>query len=359
MNFFSWFRKQNNSTAISFDNGQMRYVSVTRHEGIIDIADYGSIDISDVADERGTILNDTLFVKKLVELRNSKKGKEIFNHVNIVVPDHQAIMFHSHVTKESPKQMDMVIVDHIKTYLQAHQLLSLTEYICEYDIIQETDFGYDIYVTLVPQVYMRHMVRLFHNAGIKVRHIETAHHSIASSCSNSPTGSGYVSIMIGLHTTTIALIHEDHLVSQERVFIGINHLIKTIQNYLSVDEKTARQILQKHGLLGTHPDTGLLGELHMAMAPVWRSIDKQLIEHAQRPYKIFGHRFSVTHSIVYGEGVTIKGIPAFLEQKTGLACSVLDVWQGRNDIRAPIVHLPSSETCIYAEALSLALVYLK
>lgn len=359
MNFFSWFTKQKTTTAISFDHNILRYVAVEKKDNVIDIVDYGSLVFDEsVIDQRGTIVDDLAFVQKMKELCLLEKTFHKLRTVNIVIPDAQAVLFHTHVVKEQPKEMNDIIIDHIKTYLQAHHLLSYPEYVCEYDIIQETDFGYDLHVTLVPKMYIDHLKRLLKQVGITVRHIETAHHSIASACTAVPAGSAYISVMMGTYTTMIALIHEDHLVSQERINLGTEHLLKTIQAYLSIDRETAQRILGKHGLLGTHPDTGLLGELHLAMAPLWRTIDKQIIEHGQRPYKIFGHRFTVSHIMVYGDGVTIKGLPVFLEHKTNLPTAVLDIWQGRHDMRAPIMRMPAQQACVYAEALSLALVCL-
>lgn len=359
MSFFSWFKKNNNATAISFDHDKIRYVAVEKTKQGITIADYGTIVCDEeIFDQRGGFNNAQHVIEKIQEAQLVQKTFHALREINVVIPDQFAVLFHTHVTKEDPKQMNDVIIDHIKTYLQAHKLLNYSEYVCEYDIIQETDFGYDLYVTLVPKSFIDKVIGLFKKVNIKVRHIETAHHSIASACLDIPVGSGYMSIALGQYATTIAMVHQDHLVSQERVSVGREHVLKTIEYYLGVDRENADKILNKHGLLGTHPDTGLLGELHLALAPIWRSIDRQIIEHAEKPYKMFGHRFAVTHSILYGEGVSLKGAPAFLEEKTGIPCMVLDVWQGRHHDRVPVIHMPAHETCVYAESLSLALIAL-
>lgn len=365
MSIFSWFEKEKPSVAFSFDNGFVRFVSVIKEkvagEHVIQVSEYGSEFLGpDIVDGQDKIINDALFVRKLRALAQSGKKDELkWNEVNIVIPDKEAVMFHTHVAKEDDKEMGDVIIDHIKTYCQSNQLLQFAEYVCEYDIILKTDFGYDIHVTLVPRLYIDHLARLFRQAGIKVRHIETAHHAVARSCLNIPKGTGYVMIAFGDRSTTIALVHGEHMVSHQVVSVGIENLYKTIERYLRVPREDAERIIKKHGVLQTHPDNGLLAELYLELAPVYRSVDYQLVNLGQMSYKIFSHRFETRDLIMYGEGVGIKGLVGFLGDRTSLRAKELDVWAGHAEDRADIINLPAQEAVVYAEPLSLALLYLE
>jgi Tfp pilus assembly PilM family ATPase len=268
-------------------------------------------------------------------------------------------MFHTHIAKSPEHQSDAVIVDHLKTYCEANMLLPFTEYICEYDIILETSFGYDVHVTLVPKPVANHFSRLFKQAGITLTHIETAHHAVAKACLNIPTGNGVVLVSFGKTWSTVAVLHGNHCVSQQVVPVGEDTVLTTIERYLKTDRAYAEKIIARHGLLQTHPDSGLLGELYQSIDPVCRSIDHQLIALGQIPYKTFGERFSTKHVLVYGTGTHIQGLVPLIGEKTGLQALLLDIWAGRKDQRAPLLDIHAKDILSYAEPLALALVYLK
>lgn len=355
MSFFSFFEKPKPSNAFSFDDGHIRFVSLSRVEGVIHVDRFSSENLNGILDDTDTVVDEAKFVARVSALAANYGITES----NIVIPDGRAVCFHTHVPKVPERQMNDVIIDHLKTYCQANDLLHLHQYISEYEVILETEFGYDIHATLVPSSYVAHLVRLFKQAGIIVPHIETAHHAVARACLQIPTGTGYVAISIGKKKTTVSVINGEHLVSHDIVSCGIETIYETVQKYLDVPRERAVSIIGKHGMLKTHPDPGLLSELYLQMSPIWQSVDRQLIELGQMPYKIYGHRFITDTMVIYGEGITIKGLIAYLGEHTNLRARELDIWAGRHSERAPILNLPASETPVYAEALALALVYLK
>ena len=354
MSFFSAFKKQKPSNAFSFDNGMIRFVSLERSESGIQVVAYGSESLGTSASSDGRVVDDAQFVKTIRTIATNHKLLES----NVVIPDHEALCFHTHVSKEPEREMNEVIIDHIKAYCVAHDLLVFAEYICEYDIILITEFGYDIHVTLVPKAYVTHLSRLFKQAGIMLHHIETAHHAVSRACLRIPNGVGYVAVSFGKEKTSVSLVHGEHLVSHEIVPIGVESIYQTIEKTLGVGRVEAERIMHRHGLLKTHPDNGLLGELYLALAPIYRSVDRQLIELGQIPYKQYGQRFQVNDLLVYGEGVLIKGLTAYLGERTNLRAQNLDVWAGHREDRASILNMPAAEAFTYAEALSLGLLYL-
>lgn len=354
MSLFSFFNKQHFSNAFSFDHGTLRFISLVRRDGLIHVEHFASEQLLGSLDETDSVIDEAKFVAALRTMATAYGIKE----ANIVIPDARVVCFHSHVAKQVPRAMGDVIEDHIKTYCESHDLLMLTEYISEYEVILETQFGYDIHVTLVPKKYVEHLVRLFKQAGIAVPHIETAHHAVARSCVNIPTGTGYVAVAMGTNKTTVYIVNGDHLVAHDIVDIGTETIFRTVSKYLQISRTESEKIITRHGLLKTHPDNRLLAQLYQELSPVWQSIDRQLISLGQIPYKIYGHRFITNDVLVYGAGVGIKGLCAYLAEHTNLRVRELDVWAGRTD-RAPIQNLPASETPNYAESLSLALLYLK
>lgn len=342
------------------DNGFLRYVSLVRAKEGIQVVSHGSEYLgNEILSPSSEIKDDAKFVTKVRALIPHIDFGEGLPIANVIIPDNQAIMFHTHIMKESAKQMNDIIVDHLKTYCEAHELLNFKEYICEYDIILETSFGYDAHVTLVPKNYAHHIARLFKQAGITIAHIETAHHAVASACLNIPQGEGLVLLSIGKEQSSVALMHADHLVSHELIPVGEETLYATIERFLKVDRAYARKIIDRHGILQTHPDNALLGELHLQISALVRSIDRQLVILGQLPYKNFGERFVTRTLVVYGEGIHVKGLVPLLGELTHLTSKELDVWAGRTDERAPILSMHAGEIVTYAEALSLALIYLK
>lgn len=360
MNFFSLFEKPKNSVAFSFDHETIRYVSLTRAREGISVVNHGSELLgAEIISPNGLIVNDTLLIDRLRKIKNRIDFGNDKNHAVMVVPDHLALMFHTHIAKESGQQMNDVIINHIKTYCAANLSLPFSDYICEYDIILETSWGYDAHVTLVPKLIVNHFTRIFKQADIVITHIETAHHAVARACLEIPTGNGAVLVSVGKKQSTVAVLHGDHCVSQRVVKVGEETIATTIQNYLHTDRAYADKIIARHGMLQTHPDVGLLGELYLAIDPICRSIDEQLIAIGQIPYKTFGERFITENIFVYGSGTHIQGLIPLIGEKTGLAARELDIWAGYRHERAPLLDMHAKEILTYAEPLALALVYLK
>lgn len=360
MNFFSLFQKQKNSVAFSFDHETLRHVSLKKTKAGIVVASHGSDHLSDaVIAPQGTVVNDALFVERLRTIKNRIDfGGADYSGV-LVVPDRLALMFHTHIVKESDREMGDIIVDHIKTYCESNLSLMFNEYICEYDIILETMFGYDVHVTLVPKMVINHYGHLFKQAGITITHIETAHHAVARACLNLPAGEGIALVSFGKQQSTVAILHGNHCVSQRTLPIGEESVLATIENYLRTDRSYAEKIIARHGLLQTHPDVGLLGELYRTLDPINRSINDQLVAISQIPYKTFGERFTTEQIVVYGSGTHITGLVPLLGEKTGMRSRELDIWAGYKDQRAPLIDIHAKDVLTYAEPLALALVYLK
>jgi Tfp pilus assembly PilM family ATPase len=356
---FSLFEKSRRSAAFSFDNGFVRYVLVEKTGKGIQVVDYGSDFFGfDILNKEDVISDDAAFVNRLRLLLQKIDFRTALPEVNIVIPDGQAIMFHTHVTKEPAREMADIIIDHIKTYCTTHELLEFPEYICEYDIFHETSFGYDVHVTLVPKKYTQHLARLFKQAGITVQHVETAHHSVTTECITTGLGTGTVLVSFGRYHTTVALLHHNHLVSQERLLLGEENVRQVIKRFLNVSDDYVQKIIEKHGIMQTHPDNGLLGEIYLELAPLYRSIQRQIIQVGELPYKTIAQRFTTRDIVLYGEGVSLKGLAGFLAEKTHLHVDILDVWAKRHHERAPIIEMPLDQTYHYAEPLSLALMYL-
>lgn len=356
---FSLFEKSRRSTAFSFDNGFVRYVLVERTKKGIQVVDYGSEFFGlDIISPEEEIIDDAAFVNRLRILLQKIDFRTAIPEVNVIIPDGQALMFHTHVTKEPAREMNDIIIDHIKTYCTTHHLLEFPEYICEYDIFHETPFGYDVHVTLVPKKYTQHLSRLFKQAGITIKHVETAHHSVTTSCITTGLGTGTVLLSFGRFTSTVALLHHNHLVSQEKVMVGEENIRQVIKRFLNVSDEYVQKIIEKHGIMQTHPDNGLLGEIYLELAPLYRSIQRQMIQVGEIPYKTLAQRFTTKDLVLYGECVHLKGLAGFLADKTHLHVDILDVWSKRAHERSSIIEMPLDQTYLYAEPLSLALMYL-
>lgn len=348
----SFFGKPKFSSAFSFDESGLKYVNLERAKSGVQVIAHATIDMAGIMDRSGKILDDGRFVTRLREFGAAQNIKE----TNVVVPDSQATVFHTHVAKSFPRQMDDIITDHIKTYCEANGLLSFGDYICEYDVIRETPSGYDIHVTLVKKADVSHIGRLFRQAGILANHIETAHHAVARACMRVPVGSAYASVAMGRKKTSVSIVHGEHLVSNDVVDVGTDDLVQTVAAKLRISKSDAQNIIDKHGVMPSHPDTAVLSELYLALNPISASIDRQIVQNAQKTYKSFGERFDVQAVIVYGEGLSVRGVVDFLGKAARLPAFGLDVWAGTD--RAPILNLPASEVPHYAEALAMAIVHL-
>ena len=348
-------KKTKTSNAFAFGEECVRFVSLEMTDRGVRVAHHESVDLSGIADADGSILDDAKFVEVMRELAKLHN----IEHANCVVPDSAAIFFHTHIAKMPACEMNDAITDHLKTYCEAHDLLGFDEYVCEYDVINETPSGYDVHVTLVAKSVVIHIARLFRQAGITIAHVETAHHAVAKACTGVPTGQGYVAVSVGDKKTSVSIVHGEHLVSHDVVDAGAESVVHAVEKRLRISNAEAHKIVERHGVMGSHPDSAVLSDIHAALAAVALSIDRQIVSIKQKEYKTFSERFSIDKIVVYGAGVSIRGLADYLGAAARLPVVALDVWAASGAKHVPIVSLPASDVPEYAEALSLALVYLE
>ena len=352
---FSLFHKKpKQSNAFSFGEECVRFISLERTDQGVSVNHHTTLQMQGIVDIDGIILDDAKFVERIREFSKTYK----VTTATIVVPDCVAIFFHTHVAKMPPKEMDDVITDHLKTYCESHDLLALGEYVCEYDIINETSSGYDIHVTLAPKSIVLHIARLFKQAGVDAPNAETAHHAVSKTCLALPNGLGYVAISVGNKKTTVSLIHGEHLVSHDIVDVGIESIAHAIIHRLHISHDEAMRIIARHGVMLSHPDKTVLSDIHQVLAPIIRSVDKQIILNLEKQYKLFGERFAIQKVVVYGVGLSVKGMVDYLGQGTRFPAVALDVWADSGTKHVSIMKLPASDVPVYAEALSAAIGYL-
>ncbi|MDB4984440.1 MAG: hypothetical protein JWM20_619 [Patescibacteria group bacterium] len=353
MSFLS--KKQKTSDAFAFGEECVRFISLQESDQGIRVAHHETVRLSGIVDTGGAILEDAQFVEKMREFAKVRK----IENANCVVPDAAAIFFHTHVARVPAKQLNDVVTDHLKTYCEAHDLLGFDDYVCEYDVIREGESGYDLHVTLVAKSVVVHIARLFKQAGVTIKHVETANHAVAKACTGVPTGQGYIAVSVGENKTSISVVHGYHPVSNDVISVGNNSIINAVEERLRISHVDASKIVEKHGVMGSHPDTTVLSDIHRALAPIVESIDRQILAVKQKEYKLFGERFSIDKIVVYGIGLSTRGLADYLGTAARLPVVALDVWAASGAKHIPIMSLPASDVPQYAEALSLALVYLK
>jgi len=349
------FKKKKISIAFSFGEECVRFVSVEMTESGVQVSDYATIELAGIVDADGMIIDDAKFVERLREFSSSRK----IGISNIVVPDSCAVFFHTHVAKMPKREMNDIILDHLKTYCEAHDLSAIGEYVCEYDIINETQFGYDLHVTLAQKSIVMHIARLFKQAGIEIHNAETAHHAVAKTCVGMGNGSGFVAVSVGNKKTTVAIIHGEHLVSHDIVSVGTESIVEAVEHRLRISQGEAQKIIARHGVMLSHPDKTVLSDINQALYPITEAIDRQIVGILEKKYKGFGERFSIKKIVVYGMGLSVRGLVDYLGRSARLPAVALDVWADSGILRAPIMNLPASDVPAYAEALSAALAYLK
>jgi Tfp pilus assembly PilM family ATPase len=353
------FSKSRTSVACMIDDRFIRFFHVAKNRGHAEIQSFFSERIPDhLFDEDNNFTPDDLLVKRVSEIRKKHK----FSKIHLVVPDKYVTVFHTtipvSVFETSKRSFQYTLEHYLEDLLKNHPEFSESDMIADYDLIDQSNGGYDVHVAVARPTQFKHIPELFESAGFHVDHIDIigyAMHRIAKNLNDAPV---YGTISIGTHTTAINVVSSGNVIAATWVNVGSSDLLKVVQETLKISHTESERIISQYGILHTHPDKQVLGKLLQTLEPVIAGI-RQVFESCSE--QKYNHSFY--HSLpeqwyVYGIGASISGVAQYVGIKANVSLRPLDVIPTEFIDEEILLQIPIELLPLYLPVMSTAVHYL-
>lgn len=341
------------SVAISWIDGTLRAISLVAKDGMLRIDAYYEHELP-----AGTVINGNIVEKGfLLDALATLRKKWGLRRSHVILPEDQAYVFHTRVTRAHTEAQKRIIEDHLRAFVGTHEILQGEECSCEYDVIHHGEDVLDLHVSIIPERTLLQYQGSLSAAGIKPLAMEVGAHQVSRHCSAIHEG-GVILVEFGRARTLVALSNNGRIVDREIVSVGYDNLIRVTERFLGVTRAEATHIIRDYGILQAHPEHGLLSELLLELSPITRASDRLIRLHLTEPYRPAPLRFTPENLVLYGSGANMRGLDLFLQIRTRLPVSKYSPV----GIRIPTEHaivLPADKVLAFTPLLSLAMEHIE
>jgi len=351
--------RKRDSVACMIDDRFIRFFHVAQNGKKVSLKKYFSERIpDDLFDKHHMIIPDQTMIDRLTEIRKKHELK----HVHLVVPDRYVTVFHTTIPhtvfERNKKSFQINLESYLENLLDQHPEFSAIDMIADYDLIERDDEGYHVHVAVARPELFHHIPELFESAGFVIDHIDISSFAIHRVAKHMHHKQGYGVISIGTDTTSISAVKSGNIIASTIVPVGSNDLLQTLQRVLEISHQEAQSIIQQYGILHTHPDKQVLGELFVTLKPIVEGIS--FVGHmcSQKLYQhTFYHQAPET-MYLYGIGASIAGVAQYLGIKTDTTIRPIDVIPTEFIDEEILLQVPVELVPLYLPVMSTAIHYL-
>ncbi len=359
----SFLHPVRDSVACMFDDRTLRFFHVSKKGTDITVKQFFSERIADqfiTQDER--IMVDPIIIQRLRGLRK----KHRFTNIHLVIPDRYITVFHTVMphtviktgTTTNQNSLQKIIELYLQKVIQSHPQFTASDIISDYEVIQESDEGYHIHVSVAHPDQFRFFPEILESAGFTIGHIDITSFAIHRVAQYMNQGALYGTIAIAGRDTQISVIRSGKIIASSWCQIGSEQLLQTLQEKLSIPLREAQKIITHYGVLQTHPDPLILHALRDTLQPLVTGLH-QAIESCSS--KVYNHPFyhgAPNQWYLYGIGASIPGIAQYLGIRSGSMVTPIDVIPTELMDDEIIIQIPAEELPLYLPVMSTALAYL-
>ena len=272
-------------------------------------------------------------------------------------------MFHTIVPRAvfgggSEKSLQQTIERYLEKLLKDHPEFSDQDMIADYEVIGETQEGYDAHVSVARPDQFKHIPQMLEDAGFTIGHVDISSYAIHRLAKHLNQGFMYGTVAIGTHSTYISTIKNGQIIASSWCKVGSHDLIKTLETKLSISRAEAENIIHKYGILHIHPDKEVLRALFETMKPILECLSQVQTACAPGLYRHAYYHTEFDQWYLYGIGASIPGIAQYLSVKAHATVRPIDIIPTEFIDEQIIVQVPIEVLPVYLPVLSTAVHYL-
>jgi Tfp pilus assembly PilM family ATPase len=353
------FSQVKESTACMIDDRFIRFFSVEKNGKKVSLKNFFSERIPDDLFSTESFVSNAAFITRLNEIRK-KTG---IQKIHLVIPDQYVTVFHTVVPMDlfvpGKKDFQKVIEQYLDNLLKSHEEFSNLDVIADYDLIDETVEGYHLHVAVARPEQFKHIPALFESGGFTIEHIDISSFAIHRLAKTMYAQKTYGVISLGTHTAKVSVIRSGNIITSTVVPVGSEHLFESLQNTLSISRSEAENIIHKYGILHSHPDKNVLGQLFQTLKPLVVGVEYvQSIASSQDLYNHDFYKQQVDEFYLYGIGASISGVAQYLGIKTNTIIRPIDLIPLDFIDEEILLQVPVELLSLYLPVMSTAVHYL-
>ncbi len=276
---------------VSLHDTFIRYIILAKNEYGFYVDKHDSAALEDGVIKQGEILQAEFLIKVLKKIRKDVN----LSTVDLVLP-HNYFLFDLHSITLNHKK-ESKIKKNMRRYLKEHtqDISWLSSHAYEYDIFGNTEKKSVLFRALPQEIY-RSYEYVFKKAGFSLQSIQSELLSFVPFFKDNKRVS---QVFVDDAETYVLEYKNGIFISDKRFGFSYNQCIQDIEKNVHIERSKAQEILDKYGVLRTHPDTKVLRRLERSMTPLFdffrgRKIKEEehviFVHYAHRPIKGFSDR---------------------------------------------------------------------
>lgn len=339
------------STGIQITDHVVRFASFRIKKKQIALHAYGERFLSEGVVRHGRIINPDALIQTLDTLAREYD----FTNVTAILSEEQSFIFHTMIPETEAVQLQTIVEDHIRSYLELHEKQSASGFVCEYDVLATHDGVHDLQVTVTPQSILTSYEHVFESAGLHLESIEVGAHMVSRACLSNTDEASCLLVDFGEDRTHVSVVSGADVMETGTVSRGEQHLIPVIEKFLNVNHHEAEQIKNRYGVSHAHREPALLSELAHELSPIREFIDQSYVRWHSREYKTKKQQLPIQKIVLYGTGSHMRGFAEHLAIATRIPVEHAQVWRNYADYYDAVPEIPYEESHRYASVIGAAL----
>lgn len=335
------------AVGIDISDYAIKFISLERKGGGMELGAYGKIDLPVDTIERGEIKDPVNIVKLLSRL----KEQYDFEFAHIALPEEHAYLFQMDAPRGSRAEVEQVVEFHLKENVP----IGAEEAVFDYSVIGETKDTYHLNVSVYPDAIASQYVNVVEDAGYKLLSIEIEGQATARTLVGEKEKVPTLIIDIGRNDASLSISTGGVVTFTANLDTGGDYFTRALSKGLDISFQEGEKLKRKHGFRDTKESEIVFNNLLPVVGEFAETIRKHLMYWQMHVGKRGGDVGEISRVMLVGGNANMAGLAEYLEATLEVSVGVGCVWKNIFLFEEHIPDMPASNSLEYATAIGLAL----
>ncbi len=335
------------AVGIDISDYAIKYVTLLRKSGGIELGTYGKIDLPLEVIERGEIKDSETIVKLLGRVKEACG----LSFAHLALPEEHAYLFQIDLKKGSRAELEQMLEFHLKENVP----IGADEAVFDYGILKEEKDISTLTVSVYPEAIASQYVLALEEAGFTVLSAEIEGQATARTLIGEEDTAPLLIIDLGRNDASLSISTGGVVTFTANLETGGDYFTRAIARGLDVSFQEAENLKRKHGLKDTPQDKMVFEVLQPVIAKFGDAIRKHVMFWQMHMSAEGGESEDVSRIVLVGGNANIGGLAEYLEAMLGVHVEVGDVWKRVFSYDEYIPDIHAGTSLEYTTAIGLAL----
>lgn len=335
------------AVGIDISDYAIKYVSLRRNKGRVELQSYGKVDLPLDVIERGEIKDPETIVKLLSRIKDESRHE--FAH--LALPEEHAYLFQMTLPQGSRAEIEQMLEFRLKENVP----IGADEAVFDYGIIKETNENVELNVSVYPANIAMQYVNVVEEGGFRPISIEIEGQATARTLIGEEDKAPMLIIDIGRNDASLSISTGGVVTFTANLETGGDYFTRAIARALDVSFQEAENLKRKHGFRDTDEDKIVFDGLFPVIEKFAESIRKHLMYWQMHMNKNVEESEDISHVVLVGGNANVIGLAEYLEAILDVPVDVGDVWRNVFSYEEYLPKMPATSSLEYTTAIGLAL----